>query len=244
MDADRGQSSPRGILFLSGGTVRAAADAERPGRTLRGHGLPWRSSAKHASFGVLSARNAHARSRKRCLSESAARQRDSVQVNARAGLFAFTRRTTCVAMYNSTASGLSSDEYQVVLEKEEVQVQKRPSSRWEDLIPTGLTKYILRPETVESLYVMYAKTRNPVFREWGWQIWSTIKKRCKGRYGFADLRNVDNANSELDDRGETFFYSETMKYLYLLFSEEGPSYLDDYIFNTEAHLIQKQTRSL
>lgn len=157
---------------------------------------------------------------------------------------AFKLMTTCVAMYNSTASGLSSDEYQVVLEKEEVQVQKRPSSRWEDLIPTGLTKYILRPETVESLYVMYAKTRNPVFREWGWQIWSTIKKRCKGRYGFADLRNVDNANSELDDRGETFFYSETMKYLYLLFSEEGPSYLDDYIFNTEAHLIQKQTRSL
>ena len=167
-------------------------------------------------------------------------------------------------MYNSTASGLSSDEYQIVFEKEETQAQtqaqtqtqtqaqtqtqtqtqEHSSSRWKDLIPTGLTKYILRPETVESLYVMYAKTRNPVFREWGWQIWSTIKKRCKGRYGFADLHNVMHADSDLDDRGETFFYSETLKYLYLLFSEDGPSYLDEYIFNTEAHLIQKQTRSL
>lgn len=148
-----------------------------------------------------------------------------------------------MAMYNSTASGLSSDEYQVVLTKDEDQVKVHSSSRWLDLLPTGLTKYILRPETLESLYVLYSKTRNPVFREWGWQIWSTIKKRCKGNFGFADLHNVNDANSRLDDRGETFFYSETLKYLYLLFSEDGPSYLDEYIFNTEAHLIPKQTRS-
>ena len=148
-----------------------------------------------------------------------------------------------MAMYNSTASGLSGDEYQVVLENQELPKEEHSSSRWNDLLPTGLTKYILRPETVESLYILYSKTRNPVFREWGWQIWSSIKKRCKGKYGFADLSNVNDENSGIDDRGETFFYSETMKYLYLLFSEDGPPYLDEYVFNTEANLIHKQTRS-
>ena len=147
-------------------------------------------------------------------------------------------------MYNSTESGLSGEEYEVVTQRIQPRNETSQNSRWSDLIPVGLTKYILRPETIESLYVMYSKTKNPLFREWGWQLWEIIKKKCKGTFGFADLSNIQNKDSPLDDRGETFFYSETMKYLYLLFAEEGPTYLDSYVFNTEAHLIPKQTRSV
>ena len=147
-------------------------------------------------------------------------------------------------MYNSTESGLSGEEYEVVTNTMQPRDETSQDSRWNDLIPVGLTKYILRPETIGSLYVMYSKTKNPLFREWGWQLWEIIKKKCKGTFGFADLSNIQNKDSPLDDRGETFFYSETMKYLYLLFAEEGPAYLDSYVFNTEAHLIPKQTRSV
>lgn len=53
------------------------------------------------------------------------------------------------------------------------------------------------------------------------------------------MHNVNELNAGTDDRGETFFYSETLKYLYLLFSEKGPQFLDNYVFNTEAHPIPK-----
>ena len=78
---------------------------------------------------------------------------------------------------------------------------------------------------------------NLINREWGWKIWSSIKRYCKREYGFADMHNVNEVRSGNDDRGETFFYSETMKYLYLLFSEDGVNYMDNYVFNTEAHPI-------
>ena len=38
---------------------------------------------------------------------------------------------------------------------------------------------------------------------------------------------------------ETFFLGETLKYFYLLFSDESLLPLDKYIFNTEAHPFPK-----
>lgn len=37
----------------------------------------------------------------------------------------------------------------------------------------------------------------------------------------------------------TFFFAETLKYLYLTFSDEKDFNLDDYVFNTEAHPFKK-----
>ena len=34
---------------------------------------------------------------------------------------------------------------------------------------------------------------------------------------------------------ETFFVSESLKYLYMIFSEENPLPFDSFVFNTEAH---------
>ena len=34
---------------------------------------------------------------------------------------------------------------------------------------------------------------------------------------------------------ETFFVSESLKYLLMIFSEENPFPFDRYVFNTEAH---------
>ena len=41
--------------------------------------------------------------------------------------------------------------------------------------------------------------------------------------------------SKRTDKMETFFLSETLKYLLLTFSEENPFPFDQYVFNTEAH---------
>ena len=40
---------------------------------------------------------------------------------------------------------------------------------------------------------------------------------------------------EKADGMESFFFAETLKYLYLLFAEKGVMSLDEVVFNTEAH---------
>ena len=38
-----------------------------------------------------------------------------------------------------------------------------------------------RPETVESLFVMYRLTKNESYREWGWEMFEAWQKYCKVR---------------------------------------------------------------
>ncbi len=57
-------------------------------------------------------------------------------------------------------------------------------------------------------------------KEWGWEIFQSIEKYCKAKFGYASLYHVDNPNSQ-DDRMESFFMAETLKYLYLLFDPDS-----------------------
>ncbi|KAJ3118662.1 ER degradation-enhancing alpha-mannosidase-like protein 2 [Phlyctochytrium bullatum] len=52
-------------------------------------------------------------------------------------------------------------------------------------------------------------------------------------HGFANVKNV--LTVELEDKMESFFLAETLKYLYLLFDPANPFNSEKYIFNTEAH---------
>ncbi|KAG2022608.1 mannosyl-oligosaccharide 1,2-alpha-mannosidase [Coprinopsis cinerea AmutBmut pab1-1] len=97
-------------------------------------------------------------------------------------------------------------------------------------------RYMLRPETVESLFIAYRLTGDSLFREQGWQIFQAIEKHCRVETGgYATVLNVDQNPPELENKMETFFLSETLKYLYLLFSDSSVIPLDQYVFNTEAH---------
>lgn len=55
--------------------------------------------------------------------------------------------------------------------------------------------------------------------------------------GYTSINNVcDPANPGPRDKMESFFLGETLKYFYLLFSDDLELLsLDRYIFNTEAH---------
>lgn len=111
-------------------------------------------------------------------------------------------------MYNTTLSGLASEVYTFMDSSvNNTSFQESFNPLYNDMRVSGLTKYLLRPETVESLYVMYVKTKNPIFREWGWKIWTTIKEKCKAPYGFADYSGVNQVHGRIDDRAETWFYS-------------------------------------
>jgi mannosyl-oligosaccharide alpha-1,2-mannosidase len=51
-------------------------------------------------------------------------------------------------------------------------------------------------------------------------VFQSIEKYCKTQYGYSSLNNVDNPDSK-DDRMESFFMAETLKYLYLLFDPDS-----------------------
>ncbi|KIJ25205.1 glycoside hydrolase family 47 protein, partial [Sphaerobolus stellatus SS14] len=92
------------------------------------------------------------------------------------------------------------------------------------------------PETVESLFIAYRLTGDQKYRDWGWKIFSSIEEHCKiPEGGYASILNVDAVPVDYEDKMETFFLSETLKYLFLLFSDDSVLPLDAVVFNTEAH---------
>lgn len=95
---------------------------------------------------------------------------------------------------------------------------------------------LLRPETVESLFVLYRITEDPKYREWGWQIFEAFETHTKVHPGgYTSLDDVTTVPPRTRDKMETFFLGETLKYLYLLFGDTSVIPLDKYVFNTEAH---------
>ena len=76
-----------------------------------------------------------------------------------------------------------------------------------------------------------------MYREWGEKIFNSFEKYTRVENGYASISNVQNAEHVgYQDNMETFYLAETLKYLFLLFSDD-PDLLpfDKYVFNTEAH---------
>ncbi|GFZ49357.1 Mannosyl-oligosaccharide 1,2-alpha-mannosidase [Saitozyma sp. JCM 24511] len=97
---------------------------------------------------------------------------------------------------------------------------------------------ILRPETVESLFLAYRATGDEIYREWGWKIFQAFQKYCRvPTGGYAGIEDVQVDPPVLLDRMETFWLGETLKYLYLLFDDSEHIPLDKNVFNTEAHIL-------
>jgi Glycosyl hydrolase family 47 len=103
----------------------------------------------------------------------------------------------------------------------------------------GAPHYLLRPEAVESFFVLYHLTGDPVYREWGWEVFQALERYCRTDGGYGGLRDVRRTSQTPDDKMESFFLAETLKYLYLLFDPETPiDLLHRHVFNTEAHPVR------
>ncbi|KAJ2067686.1 hypothetical protein GGI08_001253 [Coemansia sp. S2] len=97
--------------------------------------------------------------------------------------------------------------------------------------------YPLRPEFIESTYFLYRATGDPFYLDVGEMVLEDINQLQRTACGYASRHSVSTL--ELEERMESFFLSETMKYLYLLFDDENPlhSLDNNYVFTTEAHVL-------
>ena len=89
--------------------------------------------------------------------------------------------------------------------------------------------YKLRPEAIESIFILYRLTGDPTLPEAAWKIFTTIENHTRTRYGHAGLKDVMNPDSPKDDKMESFWLAETLKYFALIFSEPDAISLDDWV---------------
>jgi mannosyl-oligosaccharide alpha-1,2-mannosidase len=103
--------------------------------------------------------------------------------------------------------------------------------------------YILRPEVIEAYFYLWRITKEQKYRDWAWDAVKAIEKHCRTENGYSGIRDVyEPLSGGKDDVQQSFFFAETLKYLYLIFSDDSVIPLDKYVLNTEAHpfLIAKQ----
>ncbi|KAE9336694.1 Endoplasmic reticulum mannosyl-oligosaccharide 1,2-alpha-mannosidase [Phytophthora rubi] len=141
---------------------------------------------------------------------------------------------TCVQMYLHSASHLSPEITQFVTEVDPEGIQET----YPELFAFPSQDYnILRPETVESLMILYRVTGDEVYRDHGRMIMEAFEKHSKvPAGGYRGTIDVWSGTPTTKQGGmESFFIAETLKYLFLLFSDDEVLPLDEIVFNTEAH---------
>ncbi|KAB5582980.1 mannosyl-oligosaccharide 1,2-alpha-mannosidase [Coniochaeta sp. 2T2.1] len=159
---------------------------------------------------------------------------------------------TCWGMYAVTATGLAPEIAWFNAAPEDL--KPRPGDRarrkttdslaaWKaDLIVKPLDAHNLqRPETVESLFMLWRITEDPLYREWGWKIFRAFEEYTNlgGGKGYTSLNDVNALPPPKRDNMESFWLAETLKYLYLLFSPTDYLPLHEIVFNTEAHIFPR-----
>ena len=114
---------------------------------------------------------------------------------------------TCYEMYRQTTIGLAP-------EVTRFQVSEEPFS-----VSGSADHNLLRPETIESLFILYRVTGDDKYVDWGWQIFRAFEMHSKWpKGGYTSTSHVAKGPLKRTDKMESFFIAETLKYLLLLFS--------------------------
>jgi mannosyl-oligosaccharide alpha-1,2-mannosidase len=120
-------------------------------------------------------------------------------------------------------------------------------------------QYLLRPEAIESVFILYRITGKPDLLDVAWRMFEAIEQATRTRFAYSAITDVLTAgytaktdsmevSSPLQasvwqdsDHLQSFWIAETLKYFYLIFSEPELISLDDYVLNTEAHPLRRPT---
>lgn len=135
----------------------------------------------------------------------------------------------CVAAYDATATGLAPEAWHV---------------NADGSIRLGANlRHLLRPETIESLFWMYRATRKQKWLDAAVRLWHAFRTYAPiDGGGLATLSDVRDARSPRVDRMDSWVFSETLKYFYLIFDDADNGTLlplTDWVLTTEAHPVPR-----
>lgn len=97
--------------------------------------------------------------------------------------------------------------------------------------------YPLRPEIIESTYYLWHLTGNPLYPSMGHEYFDSLVKWSRTPVAYTAIRNVKNMQQ--GDDMESFFFAETLKYLYLIYAPGNTVDWQTHILNTEAHPLKR-----
>jgi mannosyl-oligosaccharide alpha-1,2-mannosidase len=96
----------------------------------------------------------------------------------------------------------------------------------------------LRPELADSCFNLWLLDRDPLWRHIAAKHFMNMKRHCKTRYGYSGVRDVTKRPMPLSDSCPAYWWSEQMKYYYLLFSDTPRfNYSDNYL-STEGDVLR------
>ncbi|KAI9688622.1 MAG: hypothetical protein M1820_010223 [Bogoriella megaspora] len=116
--------------------------------------------------------------------------------------------------------------------------------------------YRLRPEYVESLFYAFRITGQQRYRDWAWQLWEVVERRCKAQYGYSGIRDVmrakvtssewgvvqqavRQAGVEMLDEQDTVWMARTLKFFWLVFADVKKVDLDAWVVSEGGHLFRR-----
>ena len=161
----------------------------------------------------------------------------------------------CAYAYKSFPTGIMPERYNMVLcptpshrqpcvwddDRYAAETAARPQSK--PNLPKGFLtakdpRYILRPEAIESVFILWRITGDPVWRETAWEMFEAVANATDTEYANAAIVDVMTVGSQKEDYMESFWMAETLKYFYLCFANTDLISLDDFVLNTEAHPLR------
>jgi len=106
-------------------------------------------------------------------------------------------------------------------------------------LATPSAGYPLRPEIIESTYYLHRLTGDPIYLHMGQDYFDSLVRWCRTPVAYAALTDVRTKQQK--DEMESFFFAETLKYLYLLYAPRDTVDWQKFVFNTEAHPLKRFT---
>ncbi|EHL02511.1 putative endoplasmic reticulum mannosyl-oligosaccharide 1,2-alpha-mannosidase [Glarea lozoyensis 74030] len=91
-------------------------------------------------------------------------------------------------------------------------------------------RYILRPEAIESVFIMYRITGDKKWQDAAWRMFQAIEKVSRTEIAAAAINDItvpkENIKEQQSDSMESFWLAETLN-------------LDEFVLNTEAHPLRR-----
>lgn len=173
----------------------------------------------------------------------------------------------CVWAYDSSANGIAPEIFRLIPCAKDVDckwdeqtwhnaiAEAYPSTTDEDpqirisdrRLPPGFTaiddrRYILRPEAIESVFIMYRITGDRKWQEAAWRMFQNVERVSRTDIAASAILDITadpkDGLSQMNSM-ESFWLAETLKYFYLCFEDFGIVSLDEYVLNTEAHPLKR-----
>ena len=90
-------------------------------------------------------------------------------------------------------------------------------------------RYLLRPEAIESVFILWRITNDQYWPESGWNMFKAIQAHTTTDLAHSAIDDVMVPAPKKVDEMESFWLAETLKYFYLLYSETSVISLDEYV---------------